>query len=95
MADSTSSRVLRTALFTLVPLAYLSILFWQSVGMAGNAELFLRSSVAVCGSDGFGIIGEPFIVAHLSAAGGLRYRGLLSVALRLPVAGIVGDGFTH
>jgi hypothetical protein len=34
MTNSTSTKILRAALFTLVPLAYLSMYFWQPVSMS-------------------------------------------------------------
>jgi hypothetical protein len=38
MADITSSKILRTMFFILVPLAYLSVRFWQPVSLSWSPQ---------------------------------------------------------
>jgi hypothetical protein len=82
MTDSTSSRVLRAALFTLVPAAYLSMGFWRPYNSYEKA-FSGRDSFPICGV----LMAAVLLVSLLSWS---RYRvvailGLLACFLWIAV----------
>jgi hypothetical protein len=86
MPNSTSSRVLRAALFTLVPLAYLSMPYWHPYWIESFPDYSAPPEWALASLKA-SVFLVSFLSWHLPDSCCLGFSNLFSVVFCIPVTG--------